>query len=354
MIDKPEIKSPDIERRDNYARSFAKKQGYHVSEVYNIRNTSQLNDLCRIFMLGSDQMWTWTRCEKFGNYYFLDFARDDKKKIVYAGSFGREDFFAPESGRAACAFHAARLDAVSVREDIGVEICKKRFGIEAEFVLDPIFLCDFKKYYALAESCQCRKPEKPYVMSYILDPTEGRRNAILKAAQTLGGLDTVNALNAVPWMHKENAEKLGMPNILENAGLEEILFYYSHADFVVTDSFHGTCLAILFRKPFVTIANHKRGLCRFHSLMGMLGLMDRLVYQPSEIAKADDAFFHPEIDYDRVYAIIAAERERSMAWLKAALEKEKAAQPSAYDMLCDELSALRREVAELRSDAAEK
>lgn len=352
MIDKPVIKENDIERRENYARTFAENHGYAVSEAFDLDNTMALNDLCDIFMLGSDQMWTWSRCNHFGTYYFLDFARDDKKKIVYAGSFGKDDFFAPEEGRARCAYHASRIDAVSLREDQGVEIAKKRFGIDAEFVLDPIFLCDHKHYEALAASSKRPLPEKPYLMTYILDPTEGKRNAVKKTAEVLG-LEMVNTLNAVPWLHKENAEKLKLPNIQEDMGLEDMLNYYKNADFILTDSFHGSCFAILFRKPFICISNHQRGIPRFFSLFGLLGLMDRLAYRPGEINMASDDYFHFEIDYDRVYEIIEKERERSFAWLKNALEAEKNTPPSAHDILMREIKRLEKELKEKSEPATE-
>ena len=348
MIDKPKIRANDVERRENYARSFAVKHNYRVSQVYDINDVSKLNGHCNTFMLGSDQMWTWTRCEQFGNYYFLDFAHDDKKKIVYAGSFGKEDFFAPEEGMAECAFHASRIDHVSMREDIGVEICKKRFGIDAEFVMDPIFLCDFSKYDALAALSDRKLPERPYLMTYILDPNDGKRNAIKKTADLLS-LDMVNTLNGVPWMHKDNAEKLGLP-VQEDVGLEDMLYFYKHADFVITDSFHGSCFAILFRKPFICIANRQRGLPRFHSLFRKLGLMDRLVYRPGEIISADDTFFHRTIDYKHVYDVIYRERERCTAWLKNALEEKKSRQPSAYDILMREIRSLRSQIKELKQE----
>lgn len=352
MIDKPKIKENDIERNENYARKFAENHNYNISLVYDIDNTVLLNNYCDTFMLGSDQMWTWTRCEHFGNYYFMDFVQDEKKKIVYAGSFGKEDFFAPEDGRAECAFHASRIDYVSVREDIGVEICKKRFGIDAEFVMDPIFLCDFSKYDAMADSSDRKLPERPYLMTYILDPNDGKRNAIKKTADLLN-LDMVNTLNGVPWMHKDNAKKLGLP-VQDGVGLEDMLRYYKHADFVITDSFHGSCFAILFKKPFICIANRQRGLPRFHSLFRKLGLMDRLVYRPGEIILADDTFFHRTVDYKYVYDAIYRERKRCITWLKNALEEEKTAQLSAYDILVREIYSLRDRVKELEQEKMTK
>jgi hypothetical protein len=46
---------------------------------------------------------------------------------------------------------------------------------------------------------------------------------------------------------------------------------------VVTDSFHACVFSILFGKPFVAIGNKRRGMSRFKSLLGTLGLNDRLI-----------------------------------------------------------------------------
>ena len=68
-----------------------------------------------------------------------------------------------------------------------------------------------------------------------------------------------------------------------NADIEDFINSYANADFVVTDSFHGTCLAIVFNKPFISIANKDGGEKRVVSLLKGLNLLDRLVYSVDEI-----------------------------------------------------------------------
>jgi len=54
------------------------------------------------------------------------------------------------------------------------------------------------------------------------------------------------------------------------------------AQFVVTDSFHGTVFSILFNKPFIAIANKERGLTRFTSLLKLFHLEDRLFFSSED------------------------------------------------------------------------
>lgn len=52
---------------------------------------------------------------------------------------------------------------------------------------------------------------------------------------------------------------------------------FADADFVITDSFHGTVFSIIFNKPFISLVNVKRGASRFESILGELGLSERLI-----------------------------------------------------------------------------
>lgn len=49
--------------------------------------------------------------------------------------------------------------------------------------------------------------------------------------------------------------------------VEEWIRGFIDAEFVITDSFHGTVFSILFNKPFIAIANKSRGIARFNSIL---------------------------------------------------------------------------------------
>ena len=67
----------------------------------------------------------------------------------------------------------------------------------------------------------------------------------------------------------------GIPRKLD-IGPCEFLSMIKHAEFVVTNSFHGTAFSTTFEKPYVSIVTGKAD-TRMYSLLDQLGLADHLV-----------------------------------------------------------------------------
>lgn len=300
-------------KEDSVPFRFAKKH-YNISKNYTHNTINELNSMCDTFISGSDQLfnpvlWQWS-----GPQYFLNYAANDKRIISYASSFGNE-FYDNKALKGSMKNWLERFDAVSVREDYGVNICKDEFGIEAKHVLDPVFLCDIKEYNKLADASSLVKKDN-YMLSFFLDPDESKRQCILDLSKKLN-LPYVNLLNADHV--EENIEKLHLDNTFPNCDIEDWVFRYKNSDFVITDSFHGTCFAIIFRKKFISVANHGRGVNRFLSVLDAAGLRNRLVNDINEIKDRPDLF--EEIDYDAVYKRLSPKVKESLNWLKNALRK---------------------------------
>lgn len=85
--------------------------------------------------------------------------------------------------------------------------------------------------------------------------------------------------------------------------IEDRLANIIHSDFFVADSFHGICFAILMKKNFVAIVNEKRGKSRFESVLGLLGLKDRLISDLHDLKKKD-YLLKEAVDYEAVYNIL--------------------------------------------------
>ena len=61
---------------------------YNISEKKPFSRLYEFNDICKAFLVGSDQIWKPLLSRGFKQFFFLDFANDDKKKISYGTSFG--------------------------------------------------------------------------------------------------------------------------------------------------------------------------------------------------------------------------------------------------------------------------
>lgn len=321
MIEKPLIEGSETPNYGNIPRRFAKKH-YAISKIYHPNKLGELNAKCTAFISGSDQLFSPSLWSYSGPSLFLDFANPGKNIISYASSFG-ESFKSGDDFRSMVSYYLHRFNSISVREDYGVDILREQFGLDAEKVLDPVFVCDPAEFHRLADSSSV-KTEGKYFVSFFLDPCDEKRDAILHTSKKLK-LPYVNLIHACDF--ESNMQRLGLDGTKPDLDIEDFLNYYKNAEFVITDSFHGTCMAIIFKKPFISIANYQRGVKRFVSMLKEVGLINRLVFDYSEIYKKPRLY--SDIDYDKVYKRIGPLRERSYDWLKKAIfePRNKAAVP---------------------------
>lgn len=292
---------------------FAQKK-YDISRYYSSHDIYLLNDRCNTFISGSDQLFNPILWQVSGLEFFLHFANKAKNNLVsYASSFGH--IYDDKKGLTPrFDFLLKRFNALSVREKYAVDICKRVFDLDVPCVCDPVFLCPVEEYNKLADESGLVANEK-HLVNYILDPTKEKRELILEISKRLN-LKYTNLTDMDNWQVK--TMQLDLENTKANVSIEEWLFHYKNAEFIITDSFHGTCFAIIFRKPFISIANHQRGSNRFVSLLEDFGLMDRLVNNISDIDKMPQLF--EPIDYDVAYARMETKIRESYNWLENAIK----------------------------------
>lgn len=321
MIDKPILKSGnDVEKSETHSRRFANEH-YNISPSYRISDYGKYNDMCDGFLLGSDQLWNYGISKNFGKSFYLDFAKPDKRKVAYATSFGHEIDFAPFDERKIITKYMRDFNAISLREDDGVKICSEVYGVEAQQVLDPVFMVDRKEIYdPLIKKSSHYKPEnkeEPFICAYILDPTPEKREALLKLSEKLGGIKIICLLDGLFWLFNENKKKMNLENCIEDVQVEDWLYYISRARYVVTDSCHGASFAMIFGREFTAITNKRRGFSRFHSLGNLFDCHDRIITDVSKII-TDDSLLNP-VDYKKINSIMKRERKRCKEWIKNAL-----------------------------------
>ena len=229
-------------------------------------------------IVGSDQTWRPMYSPNIYNYY-LDFLEHDTKikKIAYASSFSVDtwEYSAEQTHR--CAELAKWFDAISVREQSGIELCEKYLGVESECVLDPTLLLDKEDYLALIGD-KYKGSQGEGVFTYFLDTNEEKESA---AEQLAEKLDTFTyksqAKVSLSAQSSSNVEDYRMPAV------EEWLASFANAEFVVTDSFHGMVFSMIFEKPFIIVTNKERGAARFLSLLSQLKMLNHIAYSSSSI-----------------------------------------------------------------------
>lgn len=258
-------------------------------------------------IVGSDQTWRPRYSPNIDNF-FLDFLQDsDIKRIAYASSFGVDDWEFTEEETRRCSTLAKQFDAISVRESSGVELCGKHLGVEAIHVLDPTLLVERQVYEALYKAKDI--PARAGIYTYILDQAEWKGEVIETVRQRLGEPAYSNQPKAslTDLSSSKNVADYLMPS------LEGWIKSFADAEFVITDSFHGTVFSIVFNKPFISLINPSRGASRFYSLCEELGLSKRLVSDFDK--KTINELLDTEPDYTFIMQKLAELRKKSETFL---------------------------------------
>lgn len=273
----------------------------------------ELNEHCKAFITGSDQQFASWLYNNDGKFITQPFVHSNKRKIAYAASLGHDVVLSPETERATISFFLKRFDAISVREDTAVSLFDREFGVQSTHVLDPVFLMGKKRYENLIANSDKKAPNVPYLFTYILDPSIQKEKIIRKYAEQ-------HNINVYAISDNGNSVEWSIPTIIKPK-LETWITYFAQSDFVITDSFHGMCLAIIFHKQFFAIVNKKRGATRFESILRVLNLEKYAVYSEEDMNKLLANWTN--IDYEKVDQILDRERKRSEKWLINAIEGDK-------------------------------
>ncbi len=205
-----------------------------------LKKGSKLYDLC---MVGSDQLWSPKGfASQFYNLMFVD---ENVPKIAYAASFGVSSI--PEFQHKGTKKYLERLDWISVREIKGKEIVESLSNAKADFVCDPTMLLS-KSEWEEFSMLSTKKINDSYIFVYFLGERPEIREKASELAQKTG-------CKLVVMRHVDKYIKIDddfgdyAPFDVNPRDFVKLL---CNANFVLTDSFHGTIFSIMMEKKFIT------------------------------------------------------------------------------------------------------
>lgn len=279
-------------------KRFDKMRAKYLKLTRRCYTTEELAQLdADVFMTGSDQVWGPMLDGKYDANYFLDFVKEGKRKVSYAGSFGRTEF----SAEIISAYRSmlSQYNALTVRESSAVQLLKD-WGIPCVGqVLDPTLLLNAQQWNEYIDS-----PIKGnYVLIYEIH-NNPRLDDYAKRFAAHVGLPLVRVS---PSLHQ--ATRGGKFVYCPEVGT--FLSYIKHAKYMLTDSFHGTAFAINFNTQFIEVLPNNKTGARNQSILQLTDLQNRIVTDFYDFSLANET-----IDFSKVNAIIEKERVKSMKLLK--------------------------------------
>lgn len=277
------------------------------TEVFTDENLTVLNDKYKMFVSGSDQVWNPNSVRKL---YLQGFVQDNRKKIAYAASIGRDSFSRHEAN--ILIPYIQRFDYMGIREKTGKELLEKYITRKFDTVLDPTLLLTRNDWSIVASE---RMVKEPYALVYFFsDSFELRKK--LKAFCEKRGLKLV----LIPYAKQELnlGDCRGECIRLNSVGPREFVSAIKYANYIFTDSFHGAVFSIIYKKQFFVFERNKMGHVsmnsRLYDLLDTFQLKNRLVNIDDIIESVDN------IDYKVVDGILADKKAKSMNFLRDALK----------------------------------
>lgn len=277
--------------------NFRKKHDL-VGEFY-----SKATDL-DVVVIGSDEIFS---IEAGPNPWYYGIGVPCKKQFSYAASFGPTtlDLIDKKNVRSLIEGGLKNLDTIMVRDANSAELVKILTGREAAIVCDPVLMYNFGEYVSEKSSKDFRKhTTKKYCIVYSYDYNMNDANTV-SYIRTFACKHDLK-IYSVGYFHKWCDENVNVDPI-------ELLEWFSNAEMVFTDTFHGSVISLTMRTQFISKVRGNKNKLSF--LLSQYGVEDRETIDFSDI---DRAYNNP-IDYSNISFTIEEIANKSREKLRKAL-----------------------------------
>lgn len=259
-----------------------------------------------IYLTGSDQVWNSIHNEGLDKRYYFDGFPQGTIKVSYSSSIGRETLDKSEYDEIKNMLRSYR--SISVREASAKKLIES-MGYQVTHLLDPTFMLNKEEW---SKYMSKRMIEEPYLLVY-LPYNIHDKELIYHTVRRVSEKKKLKVI-AFAWHHILFERLADKTIFFANPGDFLSLMYY--ADYVVTNSFHGTAFSINLQKQFLVYLPSKFG-TRVLSILDLCSQNSRLL-QDDEIVSDD--LIEETIDYSSVNTVLEEEREKTRIFLKTALE----------------------------------
>lgn len=280
---------------------FRKKYFLHITAKYSTLSELQASPpIADCYLVGSDQTWNPDLSKDKAKGFFLDFGDKSVIRVSYASSFGVSEWKDSKwISKNEAEILLKRFDLISVREDSGIRILNNCFNIpNAQLVADPVML--FENYNELTGVI---KPKDEIVL-YKFVYSDKFYMIAKKIGEELNlpvrSLGSIRHIKGVKCNYPEN--------------VDEWIRNIAGASYVMTDSFHGSVLSLLYKKQFVVFPGNPKRETRLKSLLSYLNLSERYVIVDHPVGDVVRLLKTP-IDYVEVHRKIAELRNKSNSFL---------------------------------------
>lgn len=291
------------------------EQKFKLTKPY--KTYAELTEKCKDYssvLVGSDQLWLPVNV--VADYYTLNWVPDDVNKISLATSFGVSTV--PDKYKEDYKKFLSRIENLSVRESAGVKLVKDLADKDATLVCDPTLLLTKQEWMQIQQEERIIKDK--YILCYFLgNNIEHRKFAERLKEKT--GYKIVSLNHADEYVKYSDIFADETPY---DVGPAEWINLIRNAEYVCTDSFHGTVFSLINNTKFFTFERYSNKNSkvstnsRIYSLLEIVNLKERILSGTENI----DNVINLKIDFEKVNKKLAEFRNESKAFLENALSSK--------------------------------
>ncbi len=276
-----------------------------LKRYLNVDNNYRYKEKVDIAVIGSDEVFNCLQQNKDVGFSPALFGKGirAKKKITYAASFGSTTYKDLEKHGMTKTIRKLlkSIDVISVRDENSKNIVGKLCNNEVPIHLDPVLVSGIEN----DKWDMVYKKDFLLVYGYSNRFTEREGKYIQEFAHERG-LRTI-ALG--------DEQKFCDETVICKPS--EVISYFKNANYIVTDTFHGSIFSIINHKKFATFIRNKNAggstnSEKLEDLLNRLGLSDQIVLNTEELR----TILEKSIDYQKVDELRKTETDRSIRYLK--------------------------------------
>ena len=330
-VEEPALKEESNQKNDKISKAFTALKGdaplkqkiqYIIhkknfgKKYYNILGLTQepnYNPKLDLLVIGSDEVFNCIQKNKNVGYSLELFGKDNnaKKVITYAASFGNTTTEKLKKYKKDNEIKdlLEKIDSVSVRDNNSGKVVEELTSKKVCYNLDPVLIYDYANQEGLIP--QIETSEKYMIVYAYNDRIKKEESDWIKKFAKKNNFK-VYAIGGA----QRCADKF------IDCSPFEVLGYFKNAEYIITDTFHGSIFSIIMKKQFATlvrksVGNEYGNEEKLTDLLERLKLSDRKTYTINKV----EEILNKSIDYDEVENVIQTERKKTINYLKKQIKE---------------------------------
>ncbi len=292
----PIFKIPFYIKRHNFQKKFNEKFIHNYFPILDLdKRQPKFFDF---IVIGSDEVFNIIQPSSWGFSTQLFGQNLNANKIFsYAASFGYTTYDNIVKYNLLNNLKDAiiNFNMISVRDDNSANIIEKITGVRPPIHLDPVLVYDFKNLIT-----EQRIEKNDYIIIYAkrISVEEAK---VIKLFATTHNKKLISIQCYYQWCDKAVIPETPF----------DVLNYCKYADYIVTDTYHGTIFSIIYNKQFCTFVRSSNYFKITHLLEKL-----NLTSQRVEYLNLIEKILNNRIDYDEVNKILEVEKGRTLAYFE--------------------------------------